>query len=134
MASNVTVCGSKNARPGGPKSPTPNHRLGVKRPRQRNSPSDDSDSDELDTALSVCGSWARFLLIEATQGNEESLRRLSIFAIKKGIEGLTGKSSSAKKLQSGALLVECDRKVYSENLLATQRFVDIPVKALPTDL
>ena len=59
--------------------------------------------------------WPRFLIIGST--DEGALRKLSPFAINKGLQGLAGNLKSVKKLRNGTLLVECATDSHSRNLL-----------------
>jgi hypothetical protein len=95
--------------------------------RQRQLSDSDTDSD-LDNDFNAVGTWPRFLMIEATVGHTQELEKLSNFAIRKGVEGLTGTTTKAKQLRSGSILVEVTKEAYANNLLGSSRFVDIPVK------
>jgi hypothetical protein len=63
------------------------------------------------------------------QSNDKAkpLATLSPFIVEKTILGLVGKPKSVKKLRSGDLLIECERKAQTENVLKIKTFHDIPV-------
>ena len=80
--------------------------------------SDFTSSDEMSSTLSVNKSktlssktWPRFLVIGSS--NNEALKKLSPFAIQKGLEGLAGGPKSVMKLRSGSLLIECATEHHS---------------------
>jgi len=87
-----------------------------------------TDSDD-ETSSHVSDSWPRFLVIEAT--NDQTIAKLSPFAISKGLQGLAGEPKSVKTLRDGKLLVECCKQQHSTNLLRCKKFVEIPVKVSP---
>lgn len=74
--------------------------------------------------------WPRFLVIES-QDPLRPMNKLSPFVISKAISGLAGEPKSVKKLGSGQLLVEVDKKSHSDNLLKSTKFVDVPVVVSP---
>jgi hypothetical protein len=55
------------------------------------------------------------------------LSGLSPFIIEKTITGSIGTPKSVKKLKSGCLLVECERKRQTDNTMKMKTFFDIPV-------
>ena len=55
---------------------------------------------------------SRFLVIGSS--NDKALKKLSPFAIQKGLEGLAGEPKSVKKLRSGSLLIECATERHSK--------------------
>ena len=74
--------------------------------------------------------WPRHLVIESTDVNM-SLKKLSPFAVNKGIEGIIGTPKNIKRLRSGDILVEVDRRGQADNLVHTKKIVDIPVRVTP---
>ena len=62
---------------------------------------------------------------------EHSLSKLSPFAVAKAIKGIAGEPKSVKKLSSGHILIESERRQHAENLLKCIKFVEIPVRASP---
>ena len=84
----------------------------------------DSDTDpEYD-------SWPRFLLV-SSKNPDQPVDKLSPFAIAKAIKGIAGDAKTVRKLRSGDILVEVDKKSYSCNLLKAEKFVDVPVSVTP---
>ena len=84
--------------------------------------SDFTSSDRESMSLSLKKSktlssktWPRFLVDGSS--NDEVLKKLSPYAIQKGLEGLAGEPKSVKKLRSGSLLIECATERPSKNLL-----------------
>ncbi|XP_041357625.1 uncharacterized protein LOC121374586 [Gigantopelta aegis] len=73
--------------------------------------------------------WPRFLVIGSS--DDEALKKLSPFAIQKGLEGLAGEPKSVKKLTSGSLLVECSTENHSRNLLKSKHLCNISIKVSP---
>ena len=91
----------------------------------------DSTSDEEEEEnIQIADSWPRFLMIQPASP-ETPISKLSPFAIQKGIEGIAGNPSSVKRLRSGDILVEVNKKCHSDNLLQIKTFVNIPVKVSP---
>ena len=85
--------------------------------------SDGSDNEMNDV-------WPRFLLVRASD-KDRPLTKLSPFAIHKGIQGLAGTVTDVKRLRSGDILVEVDRKAQAKNLLKCKFFVNTPVEVSP---
>lgn len=85
---------------------------------KRSRPDTDSDSDT--------ENWPRFLVITG-----DGLKNLHAIAIMKAIEGMAGKPKSIKRLRTGQLLVELDKKSHSDNLLKTSMLVNVPVQCSP---
>ena len=86
----------------------------------------DSDSDQdLPSAM-----WPRFLLVHGTS-DDKPLSSLNAFAIHKCIIGLAGHPKNVKRLRSGDILVEVERKAHSDSLLRTKSFVNVPVDITP---
>ena len=71
-----------------------------------------------------------FLVMEAAN-NDESFKKLSPFAIEKGLQGCIGTALSVKKLRSGCLIVQVAKESQSNNLLKLSTFVNCPVKVTP---
>ncbi|XP_048240218.1 uncharacterized protein LOC125373261 [Haliotis rufescens] len=69
-------------------------------------------------------SWARFLVIEAS---DKLPIKLNPFAISKAISGICGEVKNVTRLRSGSLLVECARRQQTLNLLSITTFADIEV-------
>ena len=59
------------------------------------------------------------------------LKKLSPFAIQKGLEGLAGEPKSVKKLRSGSLLIECATEHHSKNLLKSKLLCNISINVTP---
>ena len=93
---------------------------------KRSRPSDLTDSDS-DVDFNLDDSWPRYLVIEPTDENR-ALSRLSPFAIAKGLQGLAGVPKDVRRLRDGQLLVEVDKKSYSDNLLKSTQLAECPIK------
>ncbi|XP_041369896.1 uncharacterized protein LOC121383865 [Gigantopelta aegis] len=98
--------------------------------------SDSSSSDEESKSLNVKKSkvislktWPRFLVIGSS--DEGALKKLSPFAIQKGLEGLAGEPKTVKKLRNGSLLVECSTESHSRNLLKSKMICNISIIVSP---
>jgi hypothetical protein len=83
-------------------------------------------SSESDDEPCSVESFPRFMVIQS-KDKDKQLATLSPFIVEKTILGLVGKPKSVKKLRSGDLLVECERKAQIENILKSKTFHDIPV-------
>ena len=75
-------------------------------------------------------SWPRFLIVKATDENMP-LSKLNPWAIEKAICGMANGTPKIKRLNSGLLLIEVDRRVQCENLLKTRQLAHIPVEISP---
>jgi hypothetical protein len=84
----------------------------------------ESDSDSDDNINNT--TWPRFLLIQSSD-DQKPLRKLSPFAVLKGIEGLAGTPDEVQRLRSGDILVKVSRRCHSDNLLRSSVLVDIPI-------
>ena len=74
--------------------------------------------------------WPRFLVMEDSVKDSDALKKLSPFAISKGIIGLAGEPKSVKKTSFG-LLIEVVKKCHADCLLKTEVMANIPVKVSP---
>ena len=98
--------------------------------------SDFKSSDEESTRVHfkksktlTSNTWPRFLVIGSS--SDEALKKLSPFAIQKGLEGLAGEPKSVKKLRSGSLLIECATEHHSKNLLKSKLLCNISINVTP---
>jgi len=82
----------------------------------------ESDSDDDETAQN----WPRFLVMQTSRDDDESLQKLSPFAIALGIKGIAGEPKSVRKISQG-LLIEVSKRAHAQNLLKTSTFVSIAV-------
>ncbi len=73
--------------------------------------------------------WPRFLLIKSTE--DRPVSRLSPFVISKALKGLAGELKLIKKIRSGDILVECQRKGQSDNLIRTKQLADCSIEVVP---
>jgi len=89
----------------------------------------DNDSDT-DSDLESTSSWASFLVIHGTD-EDKPLRKLSPFAIAKGIQGLAGEPKKVTRMRSGDLLIEVSQRSHSKNLLRSTMLVNVPIKVYP---
>ena len=94
------------------------------RERSGSSANGNGMNDQLST--SADRSWPHFLIIKATDENLP-LTKLNPWAIEKVIYGMANGTPKIKRLNSGLLLIEVDRRVQCENLLKTQKLAHIPV-------
>ena len=70
--------------------------------------------------------WPRFLVIEGTDSNIP-LKKLSPFAIAKGIKGIAWEPKSIQNVFNG-LLVEVAKKAHSDSLLEATKIANVPIK------
>ncbi|XP_041376689.1 uncharacterized protein LOC121389145 [Gigantopelta aegis] len=69
----------------------------------------------------ISSNWPRFLVISST--DDGALKKLSPFAIQKGLVGLAGEPKNVTKIKNGSLLVEC--------LLKSTILANIRINVLP---
>ena len=81
------------------------------------------------TKVTTSNTWPRFLIISST--DDGALKKLSPFAIQKGLVGLAGEPKSVKKLKDGSLLVECRTDSHSKCLLKATSLCNIHIKVTP---
>lgn len=114
-----------NQTPNEPEKITNNELLGKKR-----KPDDSVDAlrgNEPQGGLPIFdGCAARFFVIEAV--NEHSLRKLSPFVIEKYLRCRIGSVKSAKKLQSGSLLIEVASSTQADCITCMDTFAEVPVR------
>ena len=67
------------------------------------------------TSKVVASNWLRFLVISSS--DEGTLKKLSPFAIQKGLVGLAGEPKHVQIVLNGSLLVECSTEKHSKCLL-----------------
>ena len=98
--------------------------------------SDVSSSDEESMSVNLkrtkvvsSKSWPRFLVIGSS--DDGALKKLSPFAIEKGLQGLAGELKSVKKLRNGSLLVECLKENQSKNLLKSKLLCNVSINVTP---
>ena len=99
--------------------------------RQRPEESDvSSDSDTRQPIAHVTSQSAlkvpRFLVVQSADSSRK-VSDLSPFVIEKCIVSLAGQPKSIKKLKSGDLLLEVEKKKHIENLLRTKKLFDLDV-------
>ena len=88
----------------------------------------DSDSDiDKPNGNTSNPSFPRFLLIESNLP-EQAISSLSPFVIQKCLLSIAGSPKSVKKMKSGALLIEVEKKAHADNLLKLKTFFNIPAK------
>ena len=97
-----------------------------KRPRENSSDFSDSAIDQ--EVLSSM--WPRYLVIHSTDA-ENSLGKLSPFAVYKAIKGIAGEPEDVNRMRSGDFIIKVTRKSHSDNLLKTTRMVEVPVQVSP---
>ena len=91
---------------------------------EKNNPKNKSSELQKDT-------WPRYLMMEASDPNQPI--DLNVFALKKAIDGMAnGVPKSVKKLRSGSVFIEVDKKQQCLNLLRTTKLQNyLPVKVSP---
>ena len=72
--------------------------------------------------------FPRFIVMKPTY-SEQSLTKLSPFAVEKSILGRYGTVKQVKKLKDGSLLIEVEKSIQAQLILDTQTFLDIEVDA-----
>ena len=81
------------------------------------------------TKVTTSNTWPRFLIISST--DDGALKKLSPFAIQKGLVGLAGEPKRVKKIKDGSLLVECRTDSHSKCLLKATSLCNIHIKVTP---
>ncbi|XP_041350995.1 uncharacterized protein LOC121369978 [Gigantopelta aegis] len=77
----------------------------------------------------ISSNWPRFLVISST--DDRALKKLSPFAIQKGLVGLVGEPKNVTKIKNGSLLVECSTEKHSKCLLKSTILANIRIIVLP---
>lgn len=95
--------------------------------------SDSSDDDirenaKKQNATYTSTDWPRYLIITS---ESEALKKLSPFAVEKGIRGIAGEPKSVKRLRSGDLLVEVATKNHAMCLLNAPKLALVPISVSP---
>ncbi len=105
--------------------------------KKRNRPTDLSDEDQPLLKLPTqqpdqarVATWPRFLVAHATD-QAKPIDKLSIFVLEKVLQGVAGVPKTLKRLRSGDLLIELEKKSHAENLLKCTHFLDTPVTVQP---
>ena len=93
-----------------------------KRPRQN-----DSDTSENEYSQPTSQPSSRFLVISSKE-EDRQMSNISPFVIEKVLHGMVGVPRSIKKLPSGDLLVEYEKKKQIDTLLRLEKFHDLKVK------
>ena len=91
---------------------------------KRRRPLELSSDDESDSQ------WPTFLVMEGGDAGGQPIK-LNPFAIQKGLQGVAGTLKNVTKLRSGFLLLECNKKQQSLNLLNLKTFAGVAVKVTP---
>ena len=102
---------------------TPNERKPQKRQADQSFIVSDDDDDDR-----KCNNFQSFFVVEPRDGK---IINLSIFGIQKLLKCAVGDVKSAKKLRSGAVLVEVSSKQQADNALKMTTWVDVPIKVTP---
>ena len=91
----------------------------------------DSDTEhekDLSKKSPPSANFPRFIVMKPTY-SEQSLTKLSPFAVEKSILGRYGTVKQVKKLKDGSLLIEVEKSIQAQLILDTQTFLDIEVDA-----
>ena len=89
--------------------------------------SSDSESETQQHTSPTLLNVPRFIVVKSQEENR-TMADLSPFVIEKCIQSIVGHPKTIKKLKSGDLLLEVDRKQQVENLLKTTKLFDLKVK------
>ena len=101
--------------------------------RSKRSLSDDESENTLRTPLSIhqqTNNFPKFIIVQAIN-NDKPITSLSPFVIEKQVSSIIGTAKSIKSLRNGNLLIECNNKTQTENLLRTTMFFQNKVKVFP---
>ena len=102
----------------------------AKKRKQDTDESDESSDSEQTTQQSTSPptlNVPRFLIVTSEE-KDRKVSDLSPFVIEKCINSIAGHPKSIKRLKSGDLLLEVEKKSHVENLLATKKLFDLNVK------
>ena len=94
-----------------------------KRPRQN-----DSDTSQYEYSQPTTSQPSSHFLVISLKEEERQISNISPFAIEKVLHGMVGVPKSIKKLKSGDLLVEYEKKKQIDTLLRLEKFHDLKVK------
>ena len=101
-----------------------------KKEHQQNINKRNHDDVDPDSDNDIPDHFPKFLVIHGTD-DSKPLKKLSPFAIQKGIQGIAGIPEKVQRLRSGDILVEVSRRSHSTNLLQSKMLVDVPVRISP---
>ena len=76
--------------------------------------------------------WPRFLVIGSA--DDETLKTLSPFAIRKGFQGLAGEPKTVNNLRNDSLLVECSTESHSKCVLKSKGCVIFQLQSIHTHI
>src|SRR3954468_12858541 len=74
--------------------------------------------------------WPHFLIIESNDKNRP-VTALSPFVLDKSFKACAGTVKTVKKLRSGVILVEVEKKQQSDNLLGLKSILDLSITVSP---
>ena len=74
--------------------------------------------------------WSRFIVLKSSEGCIP-LTKLSPFVIEKCIKSCAGDVKNVTKLKSGGLMIECQRRQQSLNLLSLKQIHSIAISSTP---
>ena len=86
--------------------------------------------NRLEEEIEVSDNWSRFIVLKSSEGGIP-LTKLSHFAIEKNIKNCAGEVKNVTKLKSGGLMIECQRKQQSLNLLSLKQIHNIAISSTP---
>ena len=81
--------------------------------------------------IEVSDNWSRFIVLKRSEGGVP-LTTISPFVIEKCIKSCAGELKNVIKLKSGGLMIECQRKKQSLNLLSLKQIHNISIFSTPT--
>ena len=88
-------------------NPSQNNKSGVQRQKIIESTTESLDSE----VEKVMANWPSFLVMSFSD-EDNSLKKINPFVVKKGLESFIGQVKSCKKLVNGNLLIEVSKKVH----------------------
>ena len=91
--------------------------LAFSKSKKRTRTDDKSDTDN--ELFLTKDNWPRFIVLKSAS-EEQSLSKLSPFAVQQGFQAIAGILKSTKRLRDGSFLVECSRRTQAGNLLKTK--------------
>ena len=103
---------------------TKNTTLTNRRQTKRICPGSGSTNEEVEH-------FSRWLVIQATDDNQQSINRLSPFVVGKALKCQVGTLETVKRLQRGYLLVQTNNRIYSDLLPGMTSLADVPVMSSP---
>jgi hypothetical protein len=83
--------------------------------------------------IEVSDNWSRFIVLKSSEDGVP-LTKIPPFVIEKCIKSCAGEVKYATKLKSGGLMIECQRKQQSLNLLSLKQIHNINISSTMSDI